>query len=246
MVIKGGRKSRHRRTKHKRHHKRKHRRKTKQHRRRHKMRGGSRPGISPKNGSPAAPFNEKWGGPARAFPPGPMYTPGVYNDAKYYGKLDNPFLPDPTNTHGTGVTRKHGKVGGGKRRRGGRKSRKGGRKSRKGGRKSRSAGCTGCGCSMSGGSRRRRRGGSRKRRGGSIAQFLSDTVPGFSDVRDVYWKGGETLKNGYNQWFGFPHVNNTSAGVQPIGKSAKVVRPDVVNVGTNLQTGANAASKYTN
>lgn len=239
MVIKGGRKSRHRRTKHKRHHKRKHRRKTKQHRRRHRMRGGNRPGISPKNGSPAAPFNEKWGGPARAFPPGPMYTPGVYNDAKYYGKLDNPFLPDPTNTHGTGVTRKHGKVGGGKRRRGGRKSRKGGRKSR-------SAGCTGCGCSMGGGSRRRRRGGSRKRRGGSIAQFLSDTVPGFSDVRDVYWKGGETLKNGYNQWFGFPHVNNTSAGVQPIGKSAKVVRPDVVNVGTNLQTGANAASKYTN
>lgn len=236
MVLKGGRKSRHRRTKHKRHHKRKHRRKTKQHRRRHRMRGGSRPGISPKNGSPAAPFNEKWGGPARAFPPGPMYTPGVYNDAKYYGKLDNPFLPDPTNTHGTGVTRKHGKVGGGKRRRGGRKSRKGGRKSRKGGRKTRRGGHCGCG----------RVGGGRKRRGGSISQFLSDTVPGFSDVRDVYWKGGEVLKNGYNQWFGFPHVNNTSAGVQPIGKSAKVVRPDVVNVGTNLQTGANAASKYTN
>ena len=236
MVLKGGRKSRHRRTKHKRHHKRKHRRKTKQHRRRHRMRGGSRPGISPKNGSPAAPFNEKWGGPARAFPPGPMYTPGVYNDAKYYGKLDNPFLPDPTNTHGTGVTRKHGKVGGGKRRRGGRKSRKGGRKSRKGGRKTRRGGHCGC----------RGVGGGRKRRGGSISQFLSDTVPGFSDVRDVYWKGGEVLKNGYNQWFGFPHVNNTSAGIQPIGKSAKVVRPDVVNVGTNLQTGANAASKYTN
>ena len=69
----------------------------------------------------------------------------------------------------------------------------------------------------------------------SISQFLSNTVPGFSDVRDVYWKGGEVLKNGYNQWFGFPHVNNTSAGVQPIGKAAKVVRPDVVNVGTNLQ-----------
>ena len=54
------------------------------------------------------------------------------------------------------------------------------------------------------------------------------------------------MKNGYNQWFGFPHVNNTSAGVQPIGKAAKVVRPDVVNVGTNLQTGADSASKYTN
>jgi hypothetical protein len=171
-----------------------------------------------------------------------MYTPGVYNDAKYYGKLDNPFLPDPTNTHGTGVTRKHGKVGGGKRRRGGRKSRKGGRKSRKGGRKTRRGGH--CGCDRVGGGRRRV-GGGRKRRGGSISQFLSDTVPGFSDVRDVYWKGSEVLKNGYNQWFGFPHVNNTSAGVQPIGKSAKVVRPDVVNVGTNLQTGASSASKYT-
>ena len=48
MVLKGGRKSRHRRTKHKRHHKRKHRRKTKHHRRRHRMRGGSRPGIATK------------------------------------------------------------------------------------------------------------------------------------------------------------------------------------------------------
>ena len=141
-----------------------------------------------------------------------MYTPGVYNDAKYYGKLDNPFLPDPTNTLGTGVTRKHGKVGGSKRRRrGGRKSRKGGRKSRKGGRKSRRG--SGYGCSMSGGSRRRRR-------GGSISQFLSNSIPGFSDVRDVYWKGGEVLKNGYNLWFGFPHVNNTSAGVQAFGIAA--------------------------
>ena len=44
MVLKGGRKARHRRTKHKRHHKRKHRRRTK-HRRRHKMRGGGGPGT---------------------------------------------------------------------------------------------------------------------------------------------------------------------------------------------------------
>ena len=229
MVLKGGRKSRHRRTKHKRHHKRKHRRRTK-HRRRHKMRGGGGPGtgIAPLNGSPAAPFNEKWGGPAPAFPPGPIVQPGVVDlDAKFYGKLNLPMLPDPTNTHGSGVTRKHGKVGGSRRRRrGGRKSRKGGRKSRKGGRKS-------------------RRGGRRSKRGGSISQFLSNNVPGFSDVRDIYWKGGEVLKNGYNQWFGFPGVDNTSSGVQPIGKVSKVVRPDVVNVGTNLQTGADSASKYT-
>ena len=229
MVLKGGRKSRHRRTKHKRHHKRKHRRRTK-HRRRRKMKGGGGPGtgIAPLNGSPAAPFNEKWGGPAPAFPPGPIVQPGVVDlDAKFYGKLNLPMLPDPTNTHGSGVTRKHGKVGGSRRRRrGGRKSRKGGRKSRKGGRKS-------------------RRGGRRSKRGGSISQFLSNNVPGFSDVRDIYWKGGEVLKNGYNQWFGYPGVDNTSSGVQPIGKVSKVVRPDVVNVGLNLQTGADSASKYT-
>ena len=226
MVLKGGRKSRHRRTKHKRHHKRKHKRRTKH--RRHRMKGGSRPGIAPLNGSPAAPFNEKWGGPAPAFPPGPIVQPGVVDlDAKFYGKLNLPMLPDPTSTHGSGVTRKHGKVGGSRRRRGGRKSRRGGRKSRRGGRKS-------------------RRGGRRRRRGGSISQFLSNNVPGFSDVRDVYWKGGEVLKNGYNQWFGFPRVDNTSAGVQPIGKTGKVVRPDPVNVGTNIQTGSDSASKYTN
>jgi len=243
MVLKGGRKSRHRRTKHKRHHKRKHKRRTK-HRRRHKMRGGGGPGtgIAPKGGSPAAPFNEKWGGPAPAFPPGPIVRPGVVDlDAKYYGKLDLPLLPDPTNTHGSGVTRTHGKVGGGRRRRGGRKSRKGGRKSRRGGRKSRRGGEGHCHCKGSG-----KKGGSRRRRGGSISQFLSNNVPGFSDVRDVYWKGGEILKNGYNQWFGYPHVDNTSASIQPIGKVAKVVRPNVVNVGQNLQTGADSASKYTN
>ena len=219
MFIKGGRKSRHRRTKHKRHHKKKNRRKTK-HRYRRTMRGGSETGIAPKNGSPAAPFNQNWGGPAAAFPPGPMYMAGVNNDAKYYGKLDLPLLPDPSNTHGSGVTKKHGKVGGG------RKYRKGGKKSRKGGKK-------------------KKRGGSRKRRGGSISQFLSSNVPGFSDVRDLYWKGGEILKNGYNQWFGYPHVDNTSPGVQPIGNVAKVIRPDEANVSANLQTGADAASVYT-
>ena len=163
MVLKGGRKSRHRRTKHKRHHKRRHKRRTKHHRRRHKMRGGGGPGtgIAPRNGSPAAPFNEKWGGPAPAFPPGPIVQPGVVDlDAKFYGKLNKPFLPDPTNTHGSGVTRTHGKVGGGRRRRGGRKSRRGGRKSRRGGRKS-------------------RRGGSRKRRGGNGGLVKGKDLNGF-------------------------------------------------------------------
>ena len=133
MTIKGGRHrraKRHTRRKTKHHKRRRKRRKTRHHR------GGGRPGISPIGGSPAAPFGGRWGGKMAAFPPGPMYKPSQIGkvDALYYGKLDQPLLPDPTNTFGSGVTTSHGKIKGGrKRRRGGRKSRKGGRKSRKGG-----------------------------------------------------------------------------------------------------------------
>ena len=217
MTTKGGRKLRHRRTK-------KHyRRKTKHHRRKHKKRktrrhrGGGLPGISPRGGSPAAPFSGRWGGKMEAFPPGPMYKPSQLGkvDALYYGKLEKPFLPDPTNTYGNGVTRTHGKIKGGRRK----KSRKGGRKSRKGGR-------------------------GRRKRGGSLSQLLSNNIPGFSDVRDVYWKGGEVFKDGYNTWFGYNEATNTSAGVQPIGKNKDVVRPEMVDIPTNLKSGALEAKKY--
>ena len=276
MTIKGGRKLRHRRTK------RHPRRKTKHHKRRHKKRktrhhrGGGRPGISPAGGSPAAPFSGRWGGKMAAFPPGPMYKPSQLGkvDALYYGKLDQPLLPDPTNTYGTGVTTKHGQQfkGGRKSRRGGRKNRRGGRKSRRGGRKSRRGGKVGANCdkdtdcdtgekceqyeygrnpkyqckkNSSGGRKPRKGGRGRRRRGGGVSQFLSNNVPGFSDVRDVYWKGGEVLKDGYNTWFGYDKVDNTSAGVQPIGKSKDVVRPEIVNIPQNLTTGALTAKKYT-
>lgn len=224
MTIKGGRRRRtkkHRRRKTKHHKRRRKRRQT-----RHRMRGGALPGIAIT--SPLQPFNGRWGGKMAAFPPGPMYKPGVNNDAKYYGKLDQPLLPDPTNTTGTGVTRTHGRFKGGrKRRRGGRKSRKGGRKSRKGGRKSRKGG----------------RG--RRRRGGGISTFLANNVPGFSDVRDVYWKGGELAKDGYNTWFGYDKADNTSAGVQPIGRDKDVVRPEIVDIPQKLKSGALSAKKYT-
>jgi hypothetical protein len=230
MTIKGGR---HRRAK------RHTQRKTKHHKRRHKKRktrhhrGGGRPGISPIGGSPAAPFGGSWGGKMAAFPPGPMYKPSQIGkvDALYYGKLDQPLLPDPTNTFGSGVTTSHGKIKGGrKRRRGGRKSR-GGRKTRKG-RKSR------------GGRKTRKGGRGRRRRGGGVSTFLANNVPGFSDVRDVYWKGGEVLKDGYNTWFGYNKADNTSAGVQPIGREADVVRPEMVNIPQNLKSGALLAKKY--
>jgi hypothetical protein len=69
-------------------------------------------------------------------------------------------------------------------------------------------------------------------------------VPGFSDVRDVYWKGGEVLKDGYNTWFGYNKADNTSAGVQPIGREADVVRPEMVNIPQKLKSGALSAKKY--
>ena len=94
MVLKGGRKSRHRRTKHKRHHKRKHKRRTKH--RRHRMKGGGRPGIAPLNGSPAAPFNEKWGGPAPAG-----WSSGTRN------VLDEVWTIGGTFNNGTSVTNHH-------------------------------------------------------------------------------------------------------------------------------------------
>jgi hypothetical protein len=207
MTIKGRRRKRTKKHKRRktRHHKRRKRRKT-----RHR-RGGGLPGISPAGGSPAAPFSGAWGGKMAAFPPGPMYKPGVNNDAKYYGKLDGVIAP-PKNTHGNGFSPNHGKI------KGGRKSRKGGRKSRKGGR--------------------------RRKHGGSMSSLLANNVPGFSDVRDVYWKGGEVLKDGYNTWFGYDKADNTSAGVQPIGRNKDVVRPDIVDIPQKLKTGALSAKKY--
>jgi len=274
MAING---RRHRRTK------RHTRRKTKHHKRRHKKRktrrhrGGSRPGISPIGGSPAAPFGGKWGGKMAAFPPGPMYKPSQIGkvDALYYGKLDQPLLPDPTNTStAIGSSTTQGKIKGGrKRRRGGRKSRKGGRKSRKGGNPcgdgrhglncirccqqtrggpcwddKKGKKCTRRCCAhygIYGGGKKTRKGGrGRHKRGGGISTFLANNVPGFSDVRDVYWKGGEMVKNGYNTWFGYNKVDNTSAGVQPIGRNKDLVRPEMVDIPQNLKSSTSSAKNY--
>ena len=121
MTIKGGK---HRRTKKDKRRKTRHHKRHKKHKTRHH--GGGRPGISPTGGSPAAPFGGRWGGKMTAFPPGPMYKPSQLGkvDALYYGKLDKPLLPDPTNTFGSGVTTSHGKIKGGRRRKSRGKKRK--------------------------------------------------------------------------------------------------------------------------
>ncbi len=38
--------------------------------------------------------------------------------------------------------------------------------------------------------------------------------------------------------------DNTSAGVQPIGRNKDVVRPDIVDIPQKLKTGALSAKKY--
>ena len=61
------------------------------------LRGGSK--------NNALPYNAKsmpWGGQMAAFPPSAnaMYKQGMNNlDAKFYGKLENPFLPDPATSN---------------------------------------------------------------------------------------------------------------------------------------------------
>ena len=212
-----GRKIRHRRTKKhyrkktkrtkhkKRRTKRRIKRRTKRTKRR--MRGG-RPGIAIKS-SPLKPFAGKWGGDMAAFPPGPMYSPGINNDAKFYGKLNMP-LAAPINSHGTGVSK-----GGGKKR------------SHK-----KSCKCKGsCKCM--------------KQRGGGVSQFLANNIPGVSDLRDAYWKGGEVMKDGYNTWFGYGDVADPSPGVQPgLMKQKPEVRPGP-DVPTDMKSAALTANKYT-
>ena len=137
--------------------------------------------------------------------------------------------------------------GGRKSRRGGRKSRKGGRKSRKIRKTRHRGGKVGADCDENtdcdtgekceqyeyGSNPKyqcvKNSSGGRKTRKGraadaevAVSTFLANNVPGFSDVRDVYWKGGEVLKDGYNTWFGYNKADNTSAGVQPIGREARM------------------------
>ena len=216
------RKIKHRRTK--KHYRRKTKHKKKKHRKRHKktkrrrMHGG-RPGISIT--SPLQPFGGKWGGKMAAFPPGPMYSPGVVDDAKFYGKLNMPIYPDPINTHGTGVKTR----GGGKSRRGGKKGGNCGRKHKR--------------SSKHG---RRKRG--RRKRGGNMTHFLSNNMPGFSDALGVYWKGGEIAKNAYNTYFGYEPSQNTSVSSQPIGDNKEVAPPPIVDIPQKLESGAFLAKKF--
>jgi hypothetical protein len=242
------RKIKHRRTK--KHYRRKTKHKKKKHRKRHKktkrrrMHGG-RPGISIT--SPLQPFGGKWGGKMAAFPPGPMYSPGVVDDAKFYGKLNMPIYPDPINTHGTGVKTR----GGGKSRRGGvsdwkndirHKSHRGGKKpwnafNERGGWAVPSGGGN-CG------RKHKRSKQGRRKRGGNMTHFLSNNMPGFSDALGVYWKGGEIAKNAYNTYFGYEPSQNTSVVSQPIGDNKEVAPPPIVDIPQKLESGAFLAQKF--
>ena len=75
--------------------------------------------------------------------------------------------------------------------------------------------------------------------------MFANYIPGGSDIRDVYWKMGEQGKNLINTWNGRAPVANTSAGVQPIGKENKVIRPNIVSISANLKDGSDKASQFT-
>lgn len=66
-------------------------------------------------------FNGHWGGQESAFPPGPVWKGDGNLDAKYYSKLNKPFLPNPKSSKkalGGRKTRKTRKRRGGKRKHG--------------------------------------------------------------------------------------------------------------------------------
>ena len=72
-----------------------------------------------------------------------------------------------------------------------------------------------------GGKRKGKRKGKKiKQRGGGMGSIFSNMLPGYTDIRDLYWKGGESIKGLYNQYNGNNWGPNTSPGVQPIGKTA--------------------------
>ncbi len=95
------------------------------------------------------------------------------------------------------------------------------------------------------GGRKTRKAGKRYRqRGGDISQFLANNVLGFADMRDIYWKGGEMAKGLYNQYLGFRAPTNTSAYIQPIGKSKAQVRNDPIPIAEDLVSASNKAAQY--
>jgi len=95
------------------------------------------------------------------------------------------------------------------------------------------------------GGRKTRKAGKRYRqRGGDISQFLANNVLGFADMRDIYWKGGEMAKGLYNQYLGFRAPTNTSAYIQPIGKSKALFRDDPIPIAEDLVSASSKAAQY--
>jgi len=136
-------------------------------------------------------FSGKWNDDMVAFPPGPIYKPGVNNDAKFYGKLNMPIYPNPKSTNNGSNIRAQ-----------------------------------------------------TAQKGGNMSSFLASNMPGFSDLRDTWWKGGEMTKDVYNQYFGYKKATNTSPGVQPIGRNRNIQRPKPVYIANDLGDGARKAAQY--
>ena len=185
-----------------------------------RQRGGGLPTVQSSVIMPRA-FGGTWGGREAAFPPGPIYKPGVNNGTKFYGQLVKPSCGVGRAPATSNYAIYKPKFGGSRKKR-----------------------CHHHGKKRCCKKHRRRRGGSRRRRGGGISRFLSNNMPGFNDLRDVYWKGGETAKNVYNQYFGRPATANTSPSVQPIGKTENVKKPAMIPISSSYLDGSIQSAKY--
>ena len=188
----------------------------------HSQNGGSKGGL------PLGGNTQPWGGNMAAYPPGPIYKPSHNTDAKFYGHLSNPFLPDPKATKKALVGGKKHK----KKRRTSKKKSNSKRKTRKNHRKKK----------RSGGVKIKIK--KKAKKGAGISNFLASAVPGFSDVRDAYWGLEAGAKNLYNTTIGFPAVKSPSASVQPIGKNVDVVKPKMIPIPQELREGSSKASVY--
>lgn len=159
-------------------------------------------------------FNDKWGGPVDAFPPGPIYEPGVNNGACFYGYQTGVMAP-PKNTDGLFYDNPRFI-------RGGKRKTKTNKKKRK----------------------KKTKRANKRKKGGNVSRFLVNNVPGFSALRDTMWKGEEWLEGTYNRYRGLPPATNSSVYNQPIANQKTRRSRKNIRVGSALLDGANKARQY--
>jgi len=170
--------------------------------------------------------------PTNAYPPnGPVNVPnpGITKvavkggDQQYYYQHNKKVISAPESTNPQ-------KQKGGKRRKSKRKHKK--RKHKRHTRKHK---------------RSRKRKHRRRHRGGALSDVV-ESIPGGTDVRDVYYRAGNLVGSLYSQYTGFgptnqPPMTNYTSG-QPINKPVQMTAGDIP-MDAYIQDGSAQAAKYT-